>query len=368
MNAPQIKPWIAAIEAYVPGKAKLDGIAEPVKLSSNENPMGPSPKAVAAMAAAAGAMHRYPDGASAALRDAIAAQHGLEPERIVCGTGSDELLQLLSLAYAGPGDEVLFVRHGFMVYPIAARRAGAEPVAAPDRDYAADVDALLAAVTPRTRLLYLANPNNPTGTLIRGAEVRRLHAALRRDVVLVLDAAYAEYIDDPDYEDGFALARAHDNIIVTRTFSKIYGLAGERVGWGYGAPAIIDALNRIRGPFNVPSAGAAGAIAAIGDQDWVAKCRDHNTRWRSWLTNEVLALGNAGLRAVPSAANFVMIEFPEAGPLTAEAANAHLMREGFLVRWLPAQGLGRCLRISIGTEDETRGVAASLRRFVESQR
>ena len=364
-STPKMKPWIDAIHAYTPGKSKLDGIAEPVKLSSNENPLGPSPKAIAAMGAIAGQAHRYPDGASVALREAIADLHGLEADRIVCGTGSDEILQLLALAYASVGDEVLFARNSFMVYPIAARRAGATPVEAADSDYAADVDALLAAVTERTRIVYLANPNNPTGTLISGAEVRRLHAGLRSDIVFVYDAAYAEYIDDPAYETGFELARDHANVIVTRTFSKIYGLAAERIGWGYGAPGIIDAVNRIRGPFNVPSAGGAGALAAIADQDWIAKCRSHNAQWRTWLAGEVASMGNAGLRAIPSAGNFIMIEFPESGPVTAEGANTALMAAGYLVRWLPGQGLGRCLRISIGTEAETRGVAAALRAYVE---
>jgi len=365
-STPQMKPWIDAIHAYTPGKASLDGIAEPVKLSANENPLGPSPKAIAAMAAVAGQAHRYPDGGSVALRAAIARLHGLDAERIVCGTGSDEILQLLALAYAGVGDEVLFARNSFMVYPIAARRAGATPIEAPDDDYAADVDALLAAVTPATRVVYLANPNNPTGTLISASEVRRLHAGLRGDIVFVYDAAYGEYLDDPAYETGFDLARDHDNVIVTRTFSKIYGLAAERIGWGYAAPGIIDAINRIRGPFNVPSAGAAGAIAALGDQPWLEKCRVHNKQWRTWLTGEVARMGNAGLRAIPSAGNFLMIEFPEAGAVSAEAANTALMQAGFLVRWLPGQGLGRCLRITIGTEAETRGVAAALRNFVES--
>ena len=360
-----MKPWIAAIDAYVPGRAKADGATRVIKLSSNENPLGPSPKAIAAMAAIAGQAHRYPDGASNDLRDAIAAHHGLEFDRVVCGTGSDEILQLLATAYASAGDEVLYVRHGFMVYPIAAMRAGATPVAAPDVDYTADVDQLLSAVTPRTRILYLANPNNPTGTVIDRAAVERLHTGLPSDVVLVLDAAYAEYIDDPAYEDGIAMARHLPNVITTRTFSKIYGLAAERVGWAYGPPSLIEAINKIRGPFNVTSAGQAGALAALADQDWVAHCRDHNSRWRAWLADEVAKLGNAGLRAVPSAANFILIIFNASGTVTAEAANAFLTSEGYLTRWLPKQGLGNGLRISIGTEDETRGVADALRRFVE---
>jgi histidinol-phosphate aminotransferase len=364
MNAPIVKPWIDAIHAYVPGKAKLAGIAEPVKLSSNESPLGPSPKAIAAMAATAGSAHRYPDGRSTALREAIAAHHGLEVERIVCGTGSDELLHLLATAYASAGDEVLYVRHGFMVYPIAAQRAGATPVAAPDADYTADVDALLSCVTPATRLVYLANPNNPTGTMIGKAEVHRLHAGLRSDVLLVLDGAYAEYIDDPDYEDGFGMARDLPNVVATRTFSKIYGLAAERIGWAYGPQAVIDTLNKIRSPFNVPTAGGAGAIAALADTAWTDAARAHNLTWRAWLAGEIASLGNAGLRAVPSAANFILVTFPTEGPITAESANAALMADGILVRWLPGQGLPNALRISVGTEAETRAVAASLRGFV----
>ena len=361
---PRVKPWIDAIHAYVPGKSKLTGIAEPIKLSSNEAPLGPSPDAVAAMAATAGAAHRYPDGGSTALRAAIAAANGLEAERIVCGTGSDELLKLLAQAYATVGDEVLHVRHGFMVYPIAAQCAGATPVAAPDVDYTTDVDALLAAVTARTRVVYLANPNNPTGTMVGRAEVHRLHAGLRPDILLVLDGAYAEYIDDPDYEDGFAMARDLPNVVATRTFSKIYGLAAERIGWAYGPAAVIDTLNKIRAPFNVPTAGGAGAIAALADTAWTAAAKAHNLTWRTWLEGEIASLGNAGLRAVPSAANFILVTFPGDGPITAERANAALMADGILVRWLPGQGLPNALRISIGTEAETRAVAASLRAFV----
>ncbi len=365
-DVPRVKPWVDAIHAYVPGKAKLAGTANPVKLSSNENPLGPSPAAIAAMAAVAAGAHRYPDAASVALREALAAHHRLPAEQIICGTGSDELLHLLAGAYASVGDEVLYVRYGFAVYPIAAQRVGATPVEAPDTDYTTDVDKLLAAVTPRTRLVYLANPNNPTGTLIAGSDVRRLHAGLPSDVMLVLDGAYAEFIDDAAYEDGFALVAEHANVVVTRTFSKIYGLAAERIGWAYGSPATIAALNKIRAPFNVPTAGGAGAIAALGDQAWINRCREHNSTWRAWLSTEIASLGNAGLRAVPSAANFLLVTFPDTGPLTAEAANNALMTDGIIVRWLPGQGLPHALRITIGTEAETRAVGASLRRFVEA--
>lgn len=364
MATPTAKSWINAIEAYVPGRAQTAEGIRLVKLSSNENPLGPSLAAVAAMRAVADTAHRYPDGSSQRLREAIAAFHDIEADRIVCGTGSDELLQCLALAYAGPGDEVLYVRHGFMVYPIAAARAGAAAVAAPDLDYTADVDALLAAVTDRTRLVYLANPNNPTGTLIAASEVERLHAGLPSHVLLVIDAAYAEYVDDPAYDGGIALSRRHPNVVATRTFSKIYGLAAERVGWAYGAKAVIDTLDKVRGPFNVTSAAQAGALAALADQAWVDHCRNENARVRKLLVDAIETLGNRGLRAIPSAANFVLVAFPETGPHTAESANAYLAARGILCRWLPRQGLARELRISVGTEEETRLVIEALRTFL----
>lgn len=364
MTVPTPKPWIERIEAYVPGRAKAAPGVRLVKLSSNENPLGPSGAAIAAMSEAAANAHRYPDGGSHDLRNAIAALHGLEPERIVCGTGSDEILQCIALAYAGEGDEVLYVRHGFMVYPIAAQRAGATPFAAPDSDYTADVDALLAAVTERTKLVYLANPNNPTGTMIAGSEVERLHAGLPPHVLLVIDAAYAEYVDDEAYDDGIALARRHANVVATRTFSKIYGLAAERVGWAYGPKAVIDTIDKIRGPFNVTAAAQAGAVAALADQDWVRHCRAENVRVRAMLVDAVAALGNKGLRAVPSAANFVLIAFPASGPHTAEAANAYLTARGILTRWLPNQGLANELRISVGTEEEMLIAIDALRGFL----
>ena len=360
-----MKPWVEGIHAYVPGKAALGARPVIAKLSSNENPFGPSPKAVAAMTAVLGQSHLYPDPASTALREALAMQHGIEARRIICGTGSDELIHLVAGAFAGPGDEVLYVRHGFAVYDIAARRVGAAPVVAPDADYACDVDAVLACVTPRTRVVFLANPNNPTGTLISAAEVRRLHAGLPGDCVFALDAAYAEFATG-DYEDGIGLARAFPNVVALRTFSKIYGLAAQRIGWAYAQEGLIDAMHRIRAPFNVPATGQAGAIAALADTEWVEKTRTHTIKWREWLTGEIDSLGNAGLRAVPSAANFVLVEFPESGPVTAVAANAAMLEDGIIARYLAVQAMPRCIRISVGTEDETRAAVASLRRFVQS--
>lgn len=359
---PQAKPWIEAIDPYVPGKAKT-GSGRPVaKLSSNESPLGPSPRAVAAMQAACIDAHRYPDASAAQLREALAAHHGLDPSCILCGTGSDEPLGLIALAYAGVGDEVVSVRHGFMVYPIAARRAGATPIEAADVDYTASVDTILSAVTQRTRVVYLANPNNPTGTVISSAEVARLHAGLPEHVILVLDGAYAEYIDAPDYESGLALAKVAPNVVATRTFSKIYGLASERVGWIYGAAPVINTLHRIRGPFNVTSSGLAGAVAALDDQDWIMQAKAHNDYWLPWVSRE---LQDLGLEVVPSVCNFVLFRFPESLGVTAGAANDYLMEAGYILRWLPNQGLGDCLRLTIGTEDENRGVLAALKDFLD---
>ena len=360
-----MKPWIAAIHAYVPGRSRgADGRAL-VKLSANENPLGTSPLALAARAKAAGPA-LYPDPDAAALREAIGALHGIAPARIVCGTGSDELLNLAAQAFAGPGDEVIHVRYGFAVYEIAARRCGAEVVVAPDRDYGADVDALLACLTERTRVVFLANPNNPTGTYLPREEVARLHEGLPADVLLVLDQAYAEYLDPQEDDGGLDMAARAQNVLVTRTFSKIYGLAGERIGWATGAPHLVDALNRIRGPFNVTTSGQAAALAALADQNFVQTSREHNRAERARFTAAVEALGNHGLRAVPSKANFVLVRFE--GALSAEAALAGIAERGYAVRHLPGQGLPNALRITIGTAPQMDDIADTLRAMAEQAR
>jgi histidinol-phosphate aminotransferase len=362
-NGPQPKSWIAAIHAYVPGKsAGADG-RPLIKLSANENPLGTSPAALAAKPSAA-APSLYPDPDSKALRAAIAALHGIDPGLIVCGTGSDELLNLAAQGYAGPGDEVIYVRYGFSVYDIAARRCGATPVVAPDADYGTDVEALLALVTERTRVVFIANPNNPTGSYIGRGDVARLHAALPSDVLLVIDQAYGEYVAPEDEDGAMALARAHDNVLVTRTFSKIYGLAGERIGWGTGAAGIVDTLNRIRGPFNISSTGQAMALAALGDQDFVEASRRHNTAERTRFAAAIAAMGNHGLRPLPSQANFVLILFE--GRLSAEAAFEGLMERGYIARWLPGQGLPQALRITIGTSEQMDAIAHGLREMAEA--
>jgi histidinol-phosphate aminotransferase len=363
MAAPQPKPWIAAIHAYVPGKsAGADG-RPLIKLSANENPLGTSPVALAAREAAV-APSLYPDPDSTALRAALGELHGIDPARILCGTGSGELLSVAASAFAGPGDEAIYVRYGFSLYDIVIRRAGATPVIAPDADHGADVDALLALVNERTRLVFLANPNNPTGSFLAKDELARLHAGLPEHVLLVLDQAYAEYVAPEDDDGGLALAAAHANVLVTRTFSKAYGLAGERVGWATGAPALIEVLNRIRGPFNVNNTAQAACLAAVEDQAFVERSRRHNTAERARFVGKVAALGNHGIRAVPSQANFVLLLFE--GALTGEAAYNGLAERGYITRWLPGQGLPQALRITIGTAEQMDAIAEGLREMAEA--
>lgn len=366
-DRPQPKAWIKAIHAYVPGKSTGADGRPLTKLSANENPLGTSAGALAARGGAghgAGEPSRYPDPDSKDLRAALGALHGIPADRIVMGTGSDELLHIAAQAYAGPGDEIVYVRYGFSVYDIAARRCGAVPVVAPDADYGTDVDALLACVTERTRVVFLANPNNPTGSFLPREGIARLHAALRPDVLLVIDQAYAEYVAPEDEDGALALAARAANVLVTRTFSKIYGLAGERIGWATGDAAIVDMLNRIRGPFNLSLTAQATGLAAVADQDFVEASRRHNAAQRAKFVAALNALGNHGIRPLPSEANFVLILFE--GALSAEAAYLGLMEHGYITRWLPGQGLPQALRITIGTEAQMDEIAAALRQMCET--
>lgn len=362
-DAPQPKEWITRIAPYKPGKAASDDGRPLIKLSANENPLGMSTGALAALRSASEHVSRYPDPASAKLREALGAKYDLDPAQIICGSGSDDILHLAANAFSGPGDEVLYVRYGFTVYPIAARRYGAEPVEADDEDYGSDVDKILAAVTERTTIVFIANPNNPTGTFMNRAEVERLHGGLPPHILLVMDGAYAEYMTDEEDDGALDLARKHNNVLVTRTFSKIHGLAAERIGWGYGDPDLIGMMNRIRLPFNVTTAGQEAAIAALADDDFVEASRRHNAHWREWFTREMEALGNHGVRAIPSMANFVLVLFE--GAASAETVLNGLSERGYAVRHLPGQGLPQALRITIGTEEDNRTVAAAIRDMIE---
>ena len=360
-SKPAPKPYVLGIHAYVPGQSSAADGRPLIKLSANENPLGTSPDALAALTEARAQVADYPDPDSTSLRAAIAELHDLDPALIVCGTGSDEILNLAVQAFAGEGDEVLFSRYSFVVYDIAARRCGATPVEVPDRNFTADVDAILAAVNERTRVVFLANPNNPTGTWLAAEEVARLHAGLPKHVLLVVDEAYGEYLDPAHQRSGFELAYAHANVLITRTFSKIYGLASERVGWATGAADLIDALNRIRGPFNVTKSGQRAAERALGDQNFVQKSRTHNAAERTRFEAVIAALGNHGLSAVPSEANFVLVNFN--GEVSARSALKALADAGYAVRHLPGQGLGDSLRITIGTSQDMENVTATLRRL-----
>jgi histidinol-phosphate aminotransferase len=362
-NRPHPRPGVLDIAPYVPGKSTAPGVARVFKLSSNETPLGPSPNAIAAYRAVGEHLEDYPDGSASALCEAIGAAYGLDPDRIVCGAGSDDLLNLLARAYLSDGDEAIYTTHGFLVYPIATMGTGAKAIAARETNFTADVDAILAAVTPRTKIVFLANPNNPTGTYIPFDKVKRLHKGLPQTVLLVLDAAYAEYVQRNDYESGIELVATTDNVVMTRTFSKIYGLAALRLGWMYGPAHVVDAVHRIRGPFNVNGPAIAAGIAAIGDTAHVERSRAHNTRWLAWLTEEI---GKLGLRVTPSAANFVLIHFPETKGRTARDADAFLTKRGLILRQVAAYKLPNALRMSVGTEEANRLVVQALKEFLRN--
>ena len=358
--APTPRPGVRAIEAYVPGESKVPGGIKPIKLSSNETPLGPSAAAVDAYKAAANELERYPDGQATVLRQAIGKRYGLDPARIVCGAGSDEILTMLAHAYLGPGDEAIYTPHGFLVYRIAILACGATPVVADETNLTADVDKILAKVTPKTRMVFLANPNNPTGTYLPIGEVRRLRASLPGNVVLVLDGAYAEYVRRNDYESGIELVATTNNTVMTRTFSKIFGLAALRIGWGYCPPEIADALNRIRGPFNMSTPSILAGTAAMEDHAHTEAAVAHNDEWLAWLHTEIDKLG---LCVTPSVANFLLIHFPADAAKGAAACDEFLKSRGIILRRVVSYGLPDCLRLTIGTAEENRAVIAALAAF-----
>jgi histidinol-phosphate aminotransferase len=358
---PNPRAGVLEIDPYVPGKSSAPGVAKIYKLSSNETPLGPSPRAIEAYKACADSLEEYPDGAASALRDAIGRAFGLDPERIVCGAGSDDLLHLLAHAYLADGDEAIHTTHGFLVYPIVTRGCGATAVVAPEKDFTADVDAILERVTEKTRIVFLANPNNPTGTGLAFDEVKRLHRGLPPHVLLVLDAAYAEYVRRNDYEAGIELVATSENVVMCRTFSKIHGLAALRLGWMFGPAHVVDAINRIRGPFNVSTPAIAAGIAAIEDAAHQERAREHNTRWLAWLTTEI---GRLGLKVTPSIANFVLIHFPETKGRTAKDADAFLTARGLILRQTTAYKLPNALRMTVGSEEANRLVVAALKDFL----
>jgi histidinol-phosphate aminotransferase len=358
---PQPRPGVLSISAYVPGKSEAPGAAKVFKLSSNETPLGASENTIAAYQAVGTRLYEYPEGSASALREAIGGVFGLDPDRIVCGAGSDDLLNLLARAFLADGDEAIHTTHGFLVYPIATLGTGAKPVVVAEKNYTADVDAILAAVTSKTKIVFLANPNNPTGTYVPFDEVRRLHRSLPPSVLLVLDAAYAEYVRRNDYEAGIELVATSDNVVMCRTFSKIYGLAALRLGWMYGPAHVVDAVNRIRGPFNVSAPAIAAGVAAIKDAAHVERAREHNAKWLPWLTEQI---GKLGLEVTPSVGNFVLIHFPQAKGRTAKDADVFLTRRGLILRAVGAYKLPNALRMTVGSEEANRLVVAALAEFI----
>jgi len=360
---PMPKPGIMKITPYIVGRSSLSSsfVPEPghetIKLSSNESALGASPKAIAALEGLGDRLAYYPDASSNNLRAALAEAHSLDAARIVIGAGSDEILHLLAQVYIGEGDEAIVSEFGFLVYPIVTRGAGGEPVFVSDKDYRVDVDAVLEAVSKKTRLVFIANPNNPTGTYLSASEMERLHKGLRDDILLVIDNAYAEYVTADDYQTGADLARRAQNVVMVRTFSKM-GLAALRVGWMYGPEAIVDAMNRLRGPFNVNYAAQLAAEAAVYDQEFIARLKAHNNKWRQWLSEE---LSSNEIRVLPSQGNFILVIFSQNGTAGAKRALAALAEKGLIVREMGAYGLPAALRISIGSQEAMEKVADVLK-------
>jgi histidinol-phosphate aminotransferase len=361
MTTPRPRPEVLTISPYIGGESTLPGINRTIKLSSNEGAFGVPPSAQEAIRRAAEEVFRYPDGGADALREAIGRRWGLDPARIVCGAGSDDLIYQFCLAYGGPGRDIVMSAHGFSIYFIAGTYAGSRVIKVPERNLTADVDAMLAAVSPATRLMFLANPNNPTGSMLSQDEVERLRSGLPPEVLLVIDSAYAEYVTRPGYDPGVKLVDATDNTVMTRTFSKVFGLGGMRIGWCYAPPDVVDVLNRVRGPFNVSVAAQAAAIAALAEPGWVEKGRDHNAEWRPKLAAGLAAVG---IKVWPSEGNFVLADF--GAPDKAEAADAFLRKRGIIVRGVRGYGLPNCLRVTVGTGEEVQAVIEGLTAFMQT--
>lgn len=356
----QPKPGPLKIEPYKGGASKAKGAKPVAKLSSNENPLGPSPRAVEAYKGAANQLFRYPDPSATELRDAIGEVYDLNPERIICGAGSDEIISLLCKAYAGPGDEVIYTQYGFLMYPISTLAAGATPVVAPENNLTTDVNQILGKVTERTKIVFIANPNNPTGSYIPHDEVVRLRKNLPENVLLVLDGAYAEYVSNPDYTAGADIVDMGDNTVMTRTFSKIYGLSSLRLGWAYCPESVVDIYNRVRGPFNVSSPAIAAGIAAVKDVQYTQKVKAHNDIWLAWLSEEVAKLG---LQVTPSVGNFILAHFAQ-GEKNAAAAYDFLLQQDIIARPMASYGLPQALRFSIGLEEENKRLVEALAIFL----
>lgn len=362
MSGPTPKPGILDVEAYVPGKAKAEGVANPVKLSANENILGCSPKASEALVAVAHKLADYPDPRATKLREAVSQKYGLEPDRLIFGCGSDEIFHYLTETFLVPGDNTITGQYGFLQFEIRTLAAQCQIRYAPEPNLRVEIDEILKLVDDRTRIVFIANPSNPTGTVVEGHEIERLADSLPENVLLVIDGAYREFVDDESFQDGLELARDRKNIVITRTFSKLHGLAALRVGWGYGPREVIDAMDRIRLPFNVNVPAQEAAVAALADEDFQKTSLELVWRWRPWLTQQ---LGGIGLEVTPSSANFILVHFPKTPGKTALEAEVFLARKGLLVRYVGSYGLPDCLRITIGLEEHNRAVADALAEFMK---
>ena len=363
MTLPYVQPGIMNISPYIGGETEITGIDRIIKLSSNESALGPSLQAIDAYNNLAHELHRYPDGNCTKLRKAIAKTFCLDAERIICGSGSDEIISLLCQAYAGPGDEVLHTEYGFLMYPISARACGATPVSAIETSLTANVDTLLAAVTERTRILFIANPNNPTGTYLNNNELRLLMSKIPSNIVVVIDTAYAEFADADDYDKTFSLADEYNNVLITRTFSKAYSLAGLRLGWGYASSLLINMIKKLRPPFNLPPGTIAAGIAALNDENHLEKSVIHNSSIKYWFIDE---LNNLGFKAYNTQANFIFVIIPERKNQSASIINDYLLSKGIAVRYLLSYGLKNALRITLGTKEELNKTLEILKEFVEN--
>jgi|TARA_R110002096_G_scaffold257381_1_gene450945 histidinol-phosphate aminotransferase len=361
MSGPKTHSWIEDLNVYSAGKSKATGVTEIHKLSANESALGPSPLAVKAYTHAASSLHRYPDPVYHDLRAALAEKYDIEANQIMCGAGSDDLLKQVCRAYLRPGDEAIFVAHSFLMYPIAIKSVGGIGIEVEDTDYTANIDNIIAAVTDKTRIIFIANPNNPTGTVVMKDEIERLWQNIPDHVLLVLDSAYAEFVDDENYDSGIDLVQRSKNVLMTRTFSKLYGLAALRLGWGYACPEIAQTLDKVRDPFNVPSSAQAAGVAALKDQDFENRVIRFTKEWRIWLAKELSSLG---LTVIPSVTNFVLFKFEDKNK-TAVDANTFLIQHGYILRHYSGQGLGDFLRLTIGTADENKAVIKLLKEFLE---
>lgn len=359
---PQPRPCVLELPEYVPGDRELKGIAEPIKLSSNESTLGPSPQALKAYADAATQLHRYPDPDQNELRDALAEHFGLAVNQLICGNGSAELIQILIHAYVGEGDEVLLSEYGFPLYRIFAISQGASVALSSEVDCVTSVDSLLECVTPKTKLVAIANPNNPTGTYLSGSEVRRLHANLPEHVLLLLDEAYAEYVTAEDFESGLKWADETENVVVARTFSKLYGLAALRIGWMLAPQRVFQTMQRFRITFNTNGPALATAVAALHDVEYTKQVQHHNHLWRKRMTEELEA---QGLNVIPSMANFLLIQFLDEPKSNSEAAANALKCNGIIPRPVSAGSPPNCIRITIGKSEENQAVLHTLKQFMK---